>query len=150
MVGTYRFGWNGLAPGGGPEVEGRWRLSVAATDDEGRTSRAERAFSVNRTLGRLRVAPALVRVSPRGGRLTARFTLTRAARITASVETAVGVTVAVPTRRTLAAGARTITWDGRVGAGALAHSGRYVLRVRAANATGTVDLAAPFTVRRTA
>lgn len=150
VVGTYRFGWNGLAPGGGPEVDGRWRLSVAATDDEGRASRAERAFSVNRTLRGLQVAPALVRVTPRGGRLTARFTLTRAARITASVETAVGVTVAVPARRTLAAGARTITWDGRVGAGALAHSGRYVLRVRAANATGTVDLTAQFTVRRTA
>jgi hypothetical protein len=107
-------------------------------------------FSLNRTLGGLTVTPGLVRVGPRGGRLTARFTLTRAARVAVTVETRVGATVALPAQRAFAAGTHTVTWTGRTGSRALAHSGGYVLRVRAANAIGTVDLAAPFTLRRVA
>lgn len=148
--GTYRFAWNGLAPGGAAEPEGNWRLRVTATDDLGRTSRADRVFSLNRTLARLVLAPPRVRVGPRGGRLSARFTLTRTARVTVTVETRVGVTVASPARRTFRAGSHSVTWNGRVAARSLAHSGSYVLRVRAANAIGSVDLVAPFVVRRVA
>lgn len=148
--GTYRFGWNGVAPGGAAEPEGDWRLSVTGTDDQGRSSRADRVFSLNRTLGGLRLAPTFVRVGPRGGRLAARFTLTRAARVTVTVETAVGITVIQLARRTFRAGTHTVAWSGRTGSRALAHSGRYVLRVRAGNAIGTAELAAPLTVRRVA
>ena len=83
--GVYRFSWNGAAPDGGPEREGRWRLSVSAVDDLGRASTAERAFELNRTLGSLAVSPAVLRVRRGGPALAARFRLTRPARVTARV-----------------------------------------------------------------
>jgi hypothetical protein len=148
--GTYRFSWNGLTAANRPEAEGSWRLTVEATDDLGRSSRAHRFFSLNRTPGALRVAPASVPVGRRGGRATARFALTRTARITVTVETAAGVVVAKPAQRSLAAGRHAVVWNGRVAGRSPAHTGRYVLRVAAANRVGTATLAAPFAVRRVA
>jgi flagellar hook assembly protein FlgD len=147
--GTYRFSWNGLNAARRPEPEGSWRLTVQATDDEGRASVAHRFFSLNRTLGALRV-PATVRVNRRGGRATAQFTLTRAARVTVTVQTAAGAVVATPARRSLGAGRHAIVWNGRVGRGSLAHSGRYVVRVTAANSVGTATLTSALAVRRVA
>ena len=74
--------------------------------------------------------------APRNASLRATFTLTRPARVTASVETATGAVV----RRRGAPGAsqpgtRTIAWNGLAGR-RLAHTGRYVLRVSAANEVG--------------
>jgi hypothetical protein len=149
-AGTYRFSWNGLTAANRPEPEGGWRLTVQATDDLGRISRADRFFSLNRTLGSLRVAPASVRVGPRGGRATASFALTRPARVTVTVETSAGVVVARPALRSFGAGRHAVVWNGLVGKGAPAHTGRFVLRVTAVNRVGTVALAAPFAVRRVA
>jgi hypothetical protein len=58
--------------------------------------------------------------------------------------------VARPARRSLAAGRHAVVWNGRVGKGSLAHSGRYEIRVAAANRVGTATLAAPVVVRRVA
>lgn len=144
-AGTYRLTWPGAN-----EAEGSWRLSVSATDDLGRTSAADRVFALNRTLGRLSVAPRVFRVRPRGAALQARFTLARPSTVVARVETPTGAVVANVARVRLAAGARTVRWSGRIGRRSLLHSGRYVLRVVATNAVGKMDLAQPFTARRVA
>ena len=144
--GTYRFSWNGTGSTGTQEREGRWRFSVTARDDQGRTSSATRMFSLDRTLSSLTVAPALVEV-PRGA-LRASFTLARPARVTARVETVGGVIVGVVARRSLGAGRQTIVWNGRLGGRRLPNTGRYVLRIQAASGVGRAELAAPFAVRR--
>jgi len=50
--------------------------------------------------------------------------------------------------RNLAAGTRTIAWNGRFQNGRLVYRGRYVFKVFAQNAFGPVDLDQAFVVRR--
>ncbi len=147
--GVYRFSWAGATPEGAAEPDGRWRLSVTATDDQGQTTTADRVFSLNRTLASLDVRPATVRVTPRGGRLTATFTLARPATVTARVETRTGAVIAVAAHTKREAGPQTVTWTGRAGR-RLAHSGRYVFRVIAVNELGRTELTDEFTLRRVA
>lgn len=148
-AGTYQLTWNGVKADGTPELEGGWRFSVTAVDETGQTV-ADRLFSLNRTLGGLSVAPAVLPVgNGTGGALRATFTLTRPARVTATVETTTGAVLATPARASLGVGPSTVTWNGAVGTG-FAYSGRYVLRVTAENEIGKMDLGAPFSVRRAA
>ncbi len=149
-AGVYRFTWNGTSRDGVAEPEGVWRFSVNAVDDAGQSSSATRLFSVDRTLGSLAVAPALVRVRPGGDTLQARFSLTRLANVTARVETRSGAVYAVVSRQTLAPGTHTIRWDGRIGKVAFARSGAYVLRITAGSEIGRSELSAPFALRRVA
>jgi hypothetical protein len=137
-VGTYRFPWSASAP------EGRWRFVVDATDDLGRTSQAERQFSVNLTLGSLAVPPSV----RRGRTIRATFALTRPAAVRGAVLTATGALVRGLSVRNFAVGAQSITWNGRSAYGSRVRAGRYQLRVTAQNEVGTVSLVAPFTVRR--
>ena len=141
--GAYRFTWVGRRADGAAEADGRWRFVVTATDTSGQTSTAERVVQLNRTLGALSVAPAAV---DRGGSVGARFTLTRAARVRVTIETQSGALLALVTRRSLAAGDHTISWNGRIGGGP-ARGGRYLVRVRAENEIGGVELTVPFLVR---
>ena len=146
--GVYRFTWNGATPEGAPEREGQWRLVANAVDDQAQASSAERSFSLNRTLGGLSV-PASVRITPRGGSLRAAFTLSRGARVTATVETTGGAVIRTLFRaRPVSAGARAVSWNGRDSRGVLAHGGRYAIRVVAANEVGRAELSKPFTLRR--
>jgi flagellar hook assembly protein FlgD len=121
---------------------------VTATDDKGQVSQADRTFALNDTLAGLRVRPATVKVRKKGTRLAASFTLARAARVTATVETPSGVVVQVLARKSLAAGRRGVTWNGRTAAGTLAFAGPYRIHVSTSNALGRADLYAPFTARR--
>jgi flagellar hook assembly protein FlgD len=147
--GVYRFSWNGTNADGTPAAEGQWRLSATATDDQGQTTTADRLFSLNRTLGGLSVSPALVRVG-RGGRLTASFTLTRPARVTATLRSRSGAVVAAIARSVQrGAGRQTLTWNGRAGT-RYVPSARYVVRIRAANEVGAAELDAAVTIRRVA
>ena len=50
-------------------------------------------------------------------------------------------------RKQLAAGAQTLTWNGRAGSRAV-RAGTYVLRVIAVNDVGSMDLTRQFRVRR--
>jgi hypothetical protein len=147
--GVYRLGWSGLTSAQAAEPEGTWRLSVTAVDDGGQSSTAQRVFSLNRTLGGLSVAPAVLPVGPNGSSLRATFTLTRPARITATVHTGSGALFAVADRRSLAPGVQTVSWNGRAGS-TPAHAGRYTLKITATNELGRVELVAPFSVRRAA
>ena len=147
-----------VPPGGDPAAppapaEGRWRLDVSATDDLGRTSTTRQQFAVNNTLGFVRLASSRIVVRPRGGqRLRAGVTLTRPARVTATIETPSGVRVAIAAVRQAPAGRLTLQWPGTTNGGRnLVYSGRYVLRFRAVNELGAVELASrPFTVIRAA
>jgi hypothetical protein len=146
--GVYPLTWNGVRADGTPEPDGDWRFTVTAVDDQGQSSTADRLFSLNRTLGALSVAPTTLTVG-NGAQLRAAFALARAADVIVTVETPTGAVVATPLRENREAGSNTAIWNGRLGT-ALAHAGRYVLRVTAKNEVGSTTLAAPFTVRRAA
>jgi flagellar hook assembly protein FlgD len=145
--GTYRFDWAGTNPDGSPAAEGRWKLSVTAVDDQGRSSTAERPFALDKTLGFLR-APDSVVVRRSGSSLRASFVLAHPARVTATVERPGGAVVRTLFRRSLEAGTIPLGWNGRDGRGGVAFGGRYVLRVTAANELGTDSLTRPFRLRR--
>jgi hypothetical protein len=147
--GIYRFSWDGTNADATPAAEGQWRLSVRAVDDAGQTTTADRLFSLNRTLGGVAVSPALVRIG-RGARFRASFTLTRPARVTATLRSRSGAVVATFARGTsLPAGSQSISWAGRVGKRYVA-SAQYVVRIRAVNEVGAAELEAPVTLRRIA
>jgi hypothetical protein len=145
--GRYRFAWPGTKADGTLEPEGRWRFVVTATDDQNRTSTTERVFWLNTTLGSLAVNRT-VWVSRRGSTLNATFRLSRPATVRVTVERPTGSVVRTVLRRSFAEGSARVTWDGRDTSRALAFRGRYVLRVRATNSLGTVDLTRPFSLRR--
>src|SRR6266511_1906395 len=113
--------------------EGKWPFSVAASDDQGRQSAAERQLALNTTLGFVAAG-----VSRR--RMAATFKLARAARIATRIETPSGVIVRTLPGRSLDAGTAATSWRGR--------PGRYVLSVTATNEIGSVEQTAPFTLRR--
>ncbi|MEO5575797.1 MAG: phosphodiester glycosidase family protein [Gaiellaceae bacterium] len=129
-----------VAPG-----EGRWRLEVAATDDLGRTSTTTQTFTVNSTLGFARLSRRSLVVRARGRQtISAGVTLTRAARVTATVETKTGVKVATIAVRRLPAGRFAASWKGTTRGGRfLVYGGLYAVRFRAANELGAVELVTP-------
>ena len=140
--GTYRFPW---APTGAPE--GRWRFSVTAVDDRGQSSTADRTFTLDTTLGFLRV-PASVTVRRGGSSLRASFVLAHPAQVTAAVERPGGAIVRTLFKRRLDAATVPVGWNGRDERGVLAFAGAYALRVTATNELGTVSLVQPFRIRR--
>lgn len=135
--GTYRFTWDGAGA-----AEGQWRFSVAAVDDLGRRSSADRSFSLNETLGFLQAPPAVA------AQLRASFRLAHPARVTATVERRTGAVVRTLLRRSLAPGTVPLTWGGRDDRGIRAGSGRYLLRVVAENELGSVQLTRQFGLGR--
>jgi hypothetical protein len=128
-----------------PPAEGRWRLDVTATDDLGRVSTTSQAFTVNSTLGFAKLSRRNLVVRVRGKQtIQAGVTLTRAARVLATVETTSGVQVAAIALRRLEAGRFVATWNGRtLGGRSFAYGGSYVIRFRATNELGRVDLTTP-------
>ncbi len=146
--GVYRFTWAGSDAEGSAQPEGTWRFTVTSTDDQGQVSVSDRAFTLNNTLSALAVEPKLLTLREKTTRLLATFKLSQSAKITATVETGKGVVVRVIKRGQLAAGNRSLSWNGRIGSGGLAYGGAYQVHVVAANELGRVDLYAPFRARR--
>ncbi len=136
------------APPAGPLAEGRWTLTVNATDDQGLTSAATRRFAVNSTLGFLRVTPLRIVVRKTGGSASIRWTQTRAARVRVTIETPEGVVVRTVTNAALQAGEQTATWDGLGGNRKPVAGAPYRVVVAAANELGAVSLEQPIAVRR--
>jgi hypothetical protein len=146
--GTQTFTYAGRGAGA-VLAEGSYRFSVTATDDQGRTSQADRVFSLNNTLGALVLSPTFVRLaSTNTSALTVTFNLSRPATIRATVETRTGIVVRTLAGGDLPSGPQQLVWDGRDSRGKLALTGSYVVRVRATNAIGTAELTQPFTARR--
>jgi hypothetical protein len=134
--GIYRFTWITY------DAEGTWHWNVKATDDLGRQSVADQTFRYDLTLSRL-----LVPRSARDG-VRATFTLARTANVTLQVETALGTVVIANPPVSLEPGTQSLSWSGNTSTGAPAPAGSYVVRVTAASSVGSIDLSAPFTLRR--
>jgi len=146
--GTYPLEWQGLKADGTPDVEGRYRWVVTATDDLGRASAFERRFSLNDTLGFAKPVGPTLGVPRPAARAVAAFTLTHPATVSTRIETLSGVVLRTLGRAAADAGQLNVTWDGRTDTGAVVYSGGYVARAIADNQYGTVDLATQFSVRR--
>jgi hypothetical protein len=134
-------------------TEGRWRLEVTSTDDLGRQSQTAQVFRVNNTLGFPRLSRRNLTVG-KGRRqvIRAGVTLTRAARVIATVETRSGVKVATIAVRRLPAGRYAASWRGTTRGGRFfVYGGTYQVRFRATNELGAVEVVSrPFRVTRAA
>jgi flagellar hook assembly protein FlgD len=128
--------WNGRDGSGRGAPDGIYRLRVDAYDATGNRTVVDRTVVVDRTAGFLRWAsPAFYPQDGDALRSTSRlnFRLARSAMVNLAIVDARGVLVRnVWTARTLAAGTRTWTWDGRAASGAFVTPGTYaaVLTVR--------------------
>ena len=136
--GYYRYPYTEL------DQEGTWRWVVNATDDLARPSTSDRAFHVDFTLSALHVPRSL----PRSAGVTVRFTLSRPARVALRIETRLGTIVKTIQPRALAAGDQSLFWDAHLTPKKKAFAGAYVARVIATSEIGTMNLAAPFTLRK--
>ena len=147
--GLHTLQWDGRTTTGAAAPEGNWKLSIAAVDDRGTASTAERQFSVNDTLGALQASPAVAQLRPKArGSVAATFELAHRARVTVTVEKRSGIVIATVLDAQLDPGAQKVLWNGRTWTGALAFTGAYQLHVVATNSIGKVSLIAPFTARR--
>jgi len=133
-----------------PPAEGRWKLTVAATDDQGFASTATQRFAVNSTLGFLRLEPVRLFLPPGGRSATIRWAQAKAARVKVTLETLDGIVLRILALRRLEPGDQAAVWDGRLRDGKLAAGGRYAVRVAASNELGVVTLEQQLTVRRIA
>ena len=69
--GVHTIDWNAQAgTAGTPEVEGAWKFTVTAVDDQGRTTSADRQFAVDDTLGSLQATPVAAQLSKTQNTLT--------------------------------------------------------------------------------
>ncbi|MEN3342780.1 MAG: hypothetical protein V7644_2184 [Actinomycetota bacterium] len=147
--GLHTLRWDGAAAGGGPAAEGTWHLNLAASDDRGVRSSAERQFDLNDTIGSLHATPPAAQLRRRASSVVAAtFQLAHPARVHVTVEKRSGVVIATLLSRQLQAGPQRVRWNGRTWTGALAFGGAYQLHVVTTNAIGKVSLVAPFTARR--
>jgi shikimate 5-dehydrogenase len=113
---------------------------VSATDDLGRLSTIDRAFSLNTTLAALSVRPA-------GGRArTIAFTLAHAAAYRVTVETRAGETLKTVAVGRAEAGRVAVRWGGRDGKGRVVPSGSYVVHIAATNELGLAALRTPLRI----
>jgi hypothetical protein len=153
LPGTYSFTWDGIDPATAqPAPEGRWAWKVAATDDQGQASTQSRQVTYNTTLQGIAVKPVLLRLPPKGAKVSVAFALKYAGNASVRIETPLGTIVRTLPRRSLQAGTRAIVWDGRMGTKRrpLVHSGRYVAHLIVTNQYGKAELAKSFSVRRIA
>jgi hypothetical protein len=129
--GWYRLGWDGTDGAGAAAPEGRYKWSVAATDDLGRASTADRTFTLDNTLGFARVG--------RNAR-TISFLLTRDASVRVTVEDPYGDILRTVATGRRAAGPVTVRWNGRDGRRKLIRRGSYVVHVAATSEIGLSEL----------
>jgi hypothetical protein len=126
--GRYKLSWDGIGA-----AEGRYHWNVTATDDAGQVSTDDHAFSVDNTLGFLRVGPNARQIG---------FTLTRDANIRVTVETRSGGILRTVAKGPHAAGPVSVRWNGRDGNGKRVRRGTYVVRVAATSPLGLSQLRA--------
>ena len=136
--GAYRVSWDGTDASGAPAPEGKYHWSVSATDDLGRASTADRTFTLDQTLGFVRVG--------RNARTIA-FTLARDAAVRVAVETRFGDILRTVARGPRAAGQVTVRWNGRDGRHKAVPPGACVVHVAATSPIGISDVRVPVRLR---
>ena len=129
-------------------VDGRWKLAVSATDDTGQPSGMEQSFVVNTTVGFLATSPRKLFLPPLGRDLSITWRQSRAARVVVTVETSTGEVVRTLARRSYPVGGRTLVWNGLDRQHKAVKGGKYVVRVVAKNALGTIELVHDLRVQR--
>jgi hypothetical protein len=139
-----------VPPEPGELSEGRWRLLVEASDDVGQTTRMDRTFTVNTTLGFLATARPRLYLPPGGRSFGISWRQARDARVVVTIESRWGTVVRTLARRRYARGRVNLTWNGLDRAGHRVRGGVYQVRVLAHNALGRVGLVQRFAVQRTA
>jgi hypothetical protein len=132
--GRYKFSWDGLGA-----AEGRYHWNVTATDDLAQASTDDHAFTLDNTLGFLRIGKNARQIG---------FTLTRDATIRVTLETRAGGILRTVARGPRTAGNVTVKWNGRDGRGKRVRRGTYVVRAAATSELGLTQLSA--SVRTTA
>jgi len=130
--------------------EGRWKLTVAATDALGQATTMTQAFVVNATLGFLRTEPKVLRVPPKGAAATVAWRLTHPARVGVTVEAPDGSIVRTFSRRLYPTGEQAVTWNGLGRDRKPVRNGRYIVRVSAVNGLGKTEQTTTLVVRRVA
>ena len=138
-AGRYHLTWDGTDAAGAPAAEGAYHWNVSATDDLGRASTHDRRFTLDRTLGFLRVAAGARQVA---------FTLTRDATVRVTIETRSGGILRTVARGLRPPGAVTARWNGRDGRGKRVRPGAYVVHVSVTSPIGLSQLRAPVRIRR--
>jgi hypothetical protein len=138
-AGRYHLTWDGTDSAGLPAPEGTYHWNVSATDDLGRASSHDRRFTLDRTLGFLRVSAGARRVA---------FKLTREASIRVTIESRSGGILRTVAKGTRQPGAVTTRWNGRDGHGKRVRRGTYVVRVSVTSPIGLSQLQARVLVRR--
>jgi hypothetical protein len=131
-------------------MEGAWRWIISGVDRQGRFSRMERQFRVNKTLGFLTMSKRVMRVRRGiGGHLRIGFRLAHTAGVKVFISKRRGRLVRTLTSQTaLRPGGYAVIWNGRNRDGYVVRSGTFVATVRATNSLGRVELAKRFLVRR--
>ncbi len=137
------------APGAGSAPEnGRWKLTVSATDDIGQQSAMTQVFTVNTTLGYLTTTPRKLFLPPRGRDLAIAWKEGQLARVVVTVETPAGEIVRTLAKRRYPAGNPGVIWNGLDRDRKPVKGGRYVVKVSAKNGLGTVELTHDVRVQR--
>ena len=131
-----------------PPIQGKWKLTVSATDDVGQPSEMSQTFLVNSTVGFLVSNPKKLFLPPGGHDLRIAWKQTKEARVVVTVETATGEVVRTLATRRYAPGPQGVTWNGLDRSKKAVKGGKYVLRVLAKNTLGTIELARDLRVQR--
>jgi hypothetical protein len=135
------------SPGAGAS-QGKWKLTVAATDELGQQSTMTQPFTVDDSIGFLDVSAPRLFLPPGGRDLTISWKMGASAKVVATVETKDGTVV-----RTLAIGRypvgdKSVIWNGLDREGKRVKGGVYRAHLVARSAFGTVELVKTFTVRQ--
>jgi hypothetical protein len=138
----------GVAATSAGPAQGRWTLTVTATDDIGQPSEMTQSFLVNTTIGFLATSPKKLFLPPRGRDVRIRWKQTKTAKVTVTIETRKGEILRTLAKRSYTAGVRGVTWNGLDRTKKAVKGGGYVVRVIARNPLGTIDLARNLQVQR--
>ena len=139
-----------VRPKTGLNQHGEYRWVVSAVDDEGQETSMTRTFTVNTTLGFLKTSKRRMKVrAKKGGNLISSFELANTARLNVRILDSTGKLVDRLLRAKNNQPDRyVLKWDGRDGRNRVVKSGRYTLRVTAANELGKVSLERAVTVKK--
>jgi hypothetical protein len=130
--------------------EGVWHWIATAVDSQGRSSRMERRFTLNKTLGYVTVSKTFMTVRRgTGGHLRVGFRLAHTADVKVTISRRGGSLVrTIAARADLRPGGYAATWNGRDASGRVVRSGRFVVTVQVKNVQGRVVQGKGFVVRR--
>jgi flagellar hook assembly protein FlgD len=151
---AHKVKWDGKVGAGTtqtPAPEGTATLLLEARDDARNITSLSRKVVVDRTLKLTGVSKRTLSPNGDGVRddVTLTFKLTRAADVVATVVRS-GSTLRTYELNRLAAGAQSLTWDGKLAGGGNATSGPYSIKVTADGALGVTSVAQKLTVDLTA